>query len=57
MPGCFDVIITGSSSVIAYQLIYVNSISWTRRYVTTYEWEVDDWKVEIITFVVDPGVK
>ena len=32
--------------------IYSNAIRCDSRYVTTEKWEVDDWKVEIITFVI-----
>ena len=44
-------------SFVTYQLKYVEPIRRGSGNVTTQEWEVDNWKVEIITFVVDLGVK
>lgn len=36
---------------------YVNVVRWSRGYCTTEKWEVDNFKVEIITFVVDYSLK
>lgn len=52
----YEVRIVWLYTSVTYQLWYVNAISWGWIDVTAEKWEVDIWKVDIITFVIDSGL-